>query len=212
MSYDLTDLEKWVVVPKGGGIWFSGSNPRQVRVEVLADQPTRLYVEHEHEGKPVTHFIGIVCGYEVIKFQMSSPFRLTADGVGAKVWSPEMLSAGAIELPEAVSFTTMMQRRERNPIVEQMMHKMQQNMERRIARAERDMQLRLNPERRIADIERSLDEFRRKSAAESASLVTVSDDDDGDAGDSEADAGDGDGPKKRGPKPRGSKVAAKPAA
>lgn len=212
MAYKLADLHKWVIVPKGGGIPFMGDRPRQVRLEVLAEEPTRLYVEYHHDGKAVKHFIGIVCGYEVIRFPMESRFRLVADGSAARVWTPELENAGQYEVPDAVSFTTMMKRRERNPLMEQMMRKMQQNMERRIARAERDLELRLNPERRIADIEASLDRYRRQTEAESASIVTVSDVDDGDVGDSAAAAGEGGGPQKRGPQPGRSKVAAKSAA
>lgn len=209
--YKLSDLEKWVRVPKDIGVKFPTETPRLVRLEVLSEEPTRLYAVHQHEGKEVSHFIGIVCGYDVITFPMPGPFRLTADGTGAKVFTPELENAGQREIPEAVSFTTMMQRRERNPIVEQMMHKMQQNMERRIARAERDLELRLNPERRIADIEANLDRFRRQSEAESKSIVTVSDDDDDESGDTAAAAGDGDGPKKRGAVAGRQKVAAKSA-
>lgn len=209
MSYDLADLEKWRRVPSNAtGLIFTNDLPREVRLQVLAEQPTRLYVEHgEHR-----HFIGIVCGYEVIKFQMTGPFSLVADAVGCVVWTPEIESAGAVEIPEAVSFTTMMTRRQRNPQLEMMMHKMQQNMERRIARTERDLQLRFNPERRIADLEKKLEEFNAATEAQRRTILAPGEvpDDLPDVEPADAGAGDGDGLQDGGSKSRRSAVAKKP--
>lgn len=207
MPYDLTDLDKWVLVPGEGGIDFRTTDPRQVRLEVLSEGPTALNVSYKEDGKKHDHFIGVFVGYDVVKFQMNGPFRLSASGPGCRVWTPEIQNAGAVEIPEAVSFTTMMNRRTRNPELELMMHKMQQNMERRIARTERDLQLAMNPERRIAQLEKQIAEFRAQTAREAESIIETSGDEDDELDAAAPDAGDGDGLQKRGAKPRRSKVA-----
>lgn len=207
MPYDLTDLEKWVPVPGEAGIQFRTMQPRQVRLEILSEGPTALMVSHQRDGKTHKHFIGVFVGYDVVKFQIEGPFRLTASGPGCKVWTPEIENAGAVEIPDAVSFTTMMKRRTRNPELELMMHKMSQNMENRIRKTERDLALQLNPERRIADLEKQLAEFRAQTEQQRAAIIEASGDDDDDLDTAQADADQGDGLQKRGAKPRGSKVA-----
>lgn len=214
MPYDLTDLAKWAQVPAEAGIRFLTTDPRQVRLEVLSEGPTALFVEPTvSTGKAPKYFIGVFVGYDVVKFQIDGPFRLTASGPGCKVWTPEIENAGAREIPEAVSFTTMMTRRERNPQLELMMHKMSQNMERRIKVLEKDLELKLNPERRIADIEAHLERFRAETNEQSRAIVENPADDDDDESELEstsADAGDGDGLQNRRSQPRRSAVAKKP--
>lgn len=211
MPYDLTDLAKWRYVPADAGLDFPTTDPRKVRLEVLAETAdTRLWVEPIAPGKRVRHCIGVFHGYDVVKFQIDGPFRLLANGAGCKIWTPETVSAGAREMPDAVSFTTMMTRRVRNPEMERMMHKMQQNVERRLRIAERDMELRYNPERRLADIEKSLETFRAQSERERRAIIENPDDDGDELESQDAGAGDGDGLQKRGGKPGGSKLVKKP--
>lgn len=144
--FKLGELERWVSLSKTA-LRFTSEGRRDIRLEVLAEEPANLYVAYEGH----THFIGGFEGYDVVQFSVPGVFTLTAKGGPVKVFTPEVESAGAVEIPEAVSFTKMMTRRQRNPELEVMMHKVQQNMEARIAGVERDMTLRLQNERRISE-------------------------------------------------------------
>lgn len=152
--FDLKELDKWVLVGKAP-VKFNGLERRPVRLEVLADGEARLYVHYD--GK--SHFIGIFRGYDVVKFEVPGMFTLQATGDPVFIWTPELQTL-AVEIPEAVSFTRSMTRRERNPELELMMQKVTATMERRIAQVENDVSLRLSAERR-----EELAEVRREAAA-----------------------------------------------
>lgn len=187
--YDLTDLTKWQRIGTAG-IEFKSDKPRKVRLELLADEHCRVGVVPAGEKHPFT--IGVVYGYEVIAFQVNGPFKLVADGNGVVVWTPELETTGAVEIPDAIPFTTIMNRRERNPELELMMRKVNQNVERRMRLLERDMILPLLEERRLNDIKRRRDQAERETAEQEAKLVE-SVDDAGEDEPAEADADSGDG-------------------
>lgn len=164
--YNLKDLDRWLPIGKTA-YKFPNENRRYMRLEVLAEEPANLYVHYGRE----THFIGGFEGYDVVQFEVPGVFTITAKGGQCKIWTPELESAGAIEIPEAVSFTKIMTRRTRNPELEAMMHKVQQNMERRIEQVERDVNLRVQNERRIqeqADNRAAVERARREEAERSA--------------------------------------------
>lgn len=168
--YDLTDLEKWRLV--AGGIKFVRPEPRRVRIEILAEEATSLFVDKV--------FIGYIEGYEVIQFAVPGAFTLTAKGGPCKIWTPELENAGAVEIPEAISFTKIMQRRTRNPELELMMKKMGDNMERRIAQVTRDAALQAALQARIAAREENQAAAERARAEEAERVAK-----DGEPGDEE---------------------------
>lgn len=195
--YDLADLSKWRRL-NDAGIEFGNDKPRKVRLELLAAEPTRLGVIAKGlpQFKGGMH-IGTILGYEVISFQIDGPFKLVADGEGCFVWTPELEGMIAHTIPDAVTFTTMMNRRERNPQLELMMHKLNANVERRMRQLEKDVILPLMEDKRLADIERRTRDAEREREQQEAQLVEVEDDLGEDAS-ADADAGPGDElPKRR---------------
>lgn len=167
--FDLKNLDRWVRVGKAARA-FGNVEPREVRLEVLAEEPTKLYVSHKGVSG---QYIGTFEGYDVVKFHVPGEWTLTASGV-AFVWTPELTGPLAVVIPDQVSFTRKMERRTRNPELEAMMGVMQRNMERRLAQVERDVTLKTKLE---FARQREADEAARRGAAER----------DGDGGASEED-------------------------
>lgn len=195
--YDLADLTKWRRL-SSDGIEFANDKPRKVRLELLAAEPTRLGVIAAGlpQFKGGMH-IGTIFGYEVISFQIDGPFKLVADGEGCFVWTPELEGVIAHEIPDAITFTTMMNRRERNPHMELLMHKLNQNVERRMRQLEKDVILPLMEDKRLADIERRTRNAERETEQQEAQLVEV-EDELGEDAPAAPDAGGGDElPKRR---------------
>lgn len=177
--FDLKNLDRWKRIGKGTAVPFNNKEPRKVRLEVLAEDVTVLRVG---QGKGSAMFIGRFLGYDVVQFQVDGPWTLQADGGICYFWTPELEDFGAPEIPEAVSFTKIMNRRERNPELELLMKKVGDNMERRIAQVERDVNLRLSQERRIHEKELERERARLASEREAESLVQPSSDGDEDDG------------------------------
>lgn len=164
--YDLKELSRWVRLTDKG-IKFPVKEPRKIRLEVLAENPVKLYVE-DGKAKPV--YIGSFEGYDVVQFNVTGDARLQADGAGALVWTGEFQDQ-IIEIPEAVSFTRMMTRRQRNPELEALQHRMQMNMERRLAQVQRDVTLQVAEERRALHAERERDRLERAREAEAEQVA-----------------------------------------
>lgn len=180
MGYDLADLHKWR--PIGGGLRFPRPEPRNVRIEFLSDEDVKIFIRETvpGEGKPHEHFIGVFRGYEVIRFAVRGPFEVHQGKGGACViWTPEIETAGAVEIPEAVSFTRLITRKQRNPELELIMQKMQVNMERRLRQVARDMGLAENARRQEAERERAAAERARREEAERAQIIEPSGEDEG---------------------------------
>lgn len=180
MGYDLNDLHKWR--PIGGGLRFPRPEPRNVRIEFLSDEEVKIFVRETAAGeaKPHDHFVGLVRGYEVIRFAVRGPFEVhQGKGGGALLWTPEVETAGAVEVPDAVSFTRLITRKQRNPELELMMHRMSQNMERRLRQVTRDMELANNARRIEIERERAAAENARREEAERAAIIEPSEEDEG---------------------------------
>lgn len=128
--FDLKEPSRFRQVGKSP-MKFGGPEPRKVRLEVLSEEPAKLYMK----DKTGSHYIGTFEGYDVVQFNVAGPWELTGSGPGCKAFTTE-LDTVAIEIPEAVSFTGIMTRRQRNPELELMMRKVTQTMERRIAQVE----------------------------------------------------------------------------
>lgn len=174
MGYDLANLDKWKAI--GSGIRFPGTEPRNCRIEFLADEETKIFVKHDGHA----HFLGLVRGYEVIRFAVTGPYEVhQAKGGGALLWTPELTTAGAVEIPDAVSFTKLMTRKQRNPEMELMMHTMQVNMERRLRQVARDMGLADAARRQAEERDRAAADRARREEAERAQIVEPSDEDEG---------------------------------
>lgn len=129
---NLKNLDKWQHLVGGEMISFSNPNPRMVRIEVNAPFETRLYVTQD-AGEPV--FLALVTGLNGVSFGVNGAFTLYGDG-DFSVYSAEMESV-AFHVLDPVIFTEIANRRARNPELEYVTQKMQENMERRLAQVSR---------------------------------------------------------------------------
>lgn len=207
--FDLKELTRWVEVTDKG-VRFPNEVPRKIRLEVLAEKEESLYIK---DGKDKPFYIGTFHGYDVVQFNVQSDCSLQATGAGVKVFTTEFQSE-VIELPDAVSFTRLVQRRVRNPELEMIEHKMRQNMERRLRQVEKDVTLRVSQRMREENAKAERERFERATKDEESRIVVESDEDEGADG-----AAPGDVPSEAssdvsrgGGKAKGQKLAPKPKA
>lgn len=165
--FDLKNLTRWKAISKSS-IAFKNEEARKVRLEVLAEGVTVLRVG---QGKGTAMFIGKFEGYDVVQFQVDGPWTLQAEGDRCFIWTPELESYGGEEIPDAVSFTKIMTRRQRNPELELLMKKVGDNMERRIAQVQNDVGLQLAEQRRAHA--RELEDIRQSAAREEEERLTA---------------------------------------
>lgn len=129
----LHNLDKWKELPEGHTANFENTHARRVRLDVNAPFPVRLYA---HDGNGETTFLALVSGRDVIEFAASGEVGVTVEGGG--VWLHTVDGENlAFEIPQAESFTKLIERRPRNHELELMNYMMNQNIERRLA-AQRD--------------------------------------------------------------------------
>ena len=209
--YDLKELSRYVEV-SDKGIVFPHSQPRKIRLEVLAENEADLYIKDGPE-KPI--YIGSFHGFDIVQFNVRGTATLQATGAGVRVWTTEFQDA-VIEIPDAVSFTRTMTRRQRNPELEAIQFKMQENMERRLRQVARDVTLQVSAKMRLENEERERERLER-ARAEEAERTNVGPDDDEDQGEDESSSKPaakraGDNVPASGDKAKGQKLASKPAA
>lgn len=199
--YDLKELTRYVEV-SDKGVKFPHDEPRKIRLEVLSEQETALYVK---DGKDKPFYIGTFRGFDIVQFNVRGPTVLVAGGPGVKVYTPEFQSE-IIEIPEAVSFTRTMTRQQRNPELEKIQHQMTINMERRLQQVARDVTLQVSQKLREEHAENERQRFER-AAAEEAKRVADSRASDDDT--VEDEPGPGDDPSKPSGNVSGSRGSAK---
>lgn len=141
------NLTKWRGIEEGEVITFADTRPRTVRLEVNAPTEVQLFIG---SGDADMDFLALVKGRDVIEFSAEGAFSLTVDGGMCNIYTADGddISVHAVD---PVSFTRIVERRQRNPELEHMMMVMQINVEKRLAQQAEDFQLRLNRERRIAE-------------------------------------------------------------
>lgn len=134
---DLKNLDKWMPWAASKLLSLPSTKERRVKLYVNAAEPVRIDLVPESTRK---RFLARVDGLEVISFVVSGPCLLITDG-DCEVYTAELEQVHVV-VPDAVSFTKIATRRARNPELEQIMHRMAINMERRLAVAQRDLEAR----------------------------------------------------------------------
>lgn len=133
MVVRIHNVSKWKKLQPGEVLELKGQSERRVRIELNCPAPTRLDLI-QSDGNPV--FLAVVQGLETVEFVAGATVQLVATSED-EVWyftsDGEQVAAKNVQ---AKSFTKIAQRRTRNPELERMMFKMQQNMERRFAMLE----------------------------------------------------------------------------
>lgn len=136
MVIRLHNVTKWSRLAPGEALDLRGTQRRKIRVELNCPAPTRLDVL---EGDKLT-FLAVVQGYEVVEFAASADAALVPTSDDEVWYFTNDGDRDALEKsPFAVSFTKIASRRARNPELERMMFKMEQNMQRRMAKLQAEM-------------------------------------------------------------------------
>lgn len=192
MVLRIHNLGKWKVLQPGQMLPLGGEVQRRVRLDVNCPAPTRF--EAVDDENAVT-FLGIVQGLETLEFH-ASPGLIVSATSEDDIWyfTSDGEQIGTEDL-DTVSFTTLENRRERNPELERMMQRAQENMLAREAALSDEM------ERREARLNAALERMERMDAERSGagdggagSAASAPAGDTGSAGAAgSADAGSGDG-------------------
>lgn len=135
-------MTKWEKLEVGEVLSLRGENPRRVRIEFNCPAAARLDLVVQPSVDVTADDVGIVFlavvhGYEVVEFSVPGPCHIAVTSED-EVWfytsdgddSPQLFGV------ETVSFTKIMNRRARNPQLEMMMFRAEQNMNRRLAMLE----------------------------------------------------------------------------
>lgn len=125
----LFNIDKWKRLEDGTAVNFGNTNSRRVRLDVNSAGP--CWVAHT-DANGNTTLLGKVDGRDVLEFATPGEFALTVDG--ADLWFYTIDGENfSFSIPDADSFTKIIERRPRNHQLELMMYLQNQNMERRLA-------------------------------------------------------------------------------
>lgn len=104
--------------------------PRPVKIKVNAPAPMSLYFTQEGIAEEI--FLAHICGLDEIEFHIEGDYTIFP--LGGDVWFDTLDGSDpSVEAVDPASFTQIVERRVRNPEMELMERKMQENIERRMA-------------------------------------------------------------------------------
>lgn len=122
------NVDKWVNLPQGSQVEFPSTRPRRIRLEVNAPGDCTLYVV-QPDGDLV--FLALVRGRDTVEFVTDGKVGLMADGADCWIYTADGDDVSSV-IPDAQSFTRIMERRQRNPELERIAAEMRFNTERRL--------------------------------------------------------------------------------
>lgn len=133
MVVKLNSLSRWSALAPEQAIVFAGSDvaERRVRIDFNLEAVTSFFIRVDDEER-------FLCtlreGQETIEFNAAGTFRVYAEkGSGVVQYVSADLEPTFSEIVDPVIFTKIANRRHRNPELEEMMFRMNQNLERRLA-------------------------------------------------------------------------------
>lgn len=128
MTVKLRNVTKWKLLPIGDVLYLAKPEPRLIRLEVNCVGETRVDVVVEE-----THvFLWAGQGLQTIEFAVPGPCALIFTSESEVFYATDDSGdAGVVDMEET-PFTSIMNRRVRNPQMELMMFKMEQNINRRL--------------------------------------------------------------------------------
>lgn len=133
MTIKLNSLARWSLLPVDQAIAFEGSDvaERRVRIDFNLEAVTAFFIGDD-TGESFLCTIGP--GLETVEFNVSGSFKVYAEKGSATVhYQSADLEPTFAEIIDPKIFTKIANRRHRNPEYEEMMYKMQLNIERRLA-------------------------------------------------------------------------------
>lgn len=134
---NIYNVDKWFHLKQGARADFPSVKPRRIRLEVNSPDVTQLFLIND-DGEPL--FLARVVGRDLIEFHSTGKISLMSDGADCFIYSSDGASiAHVVDAP--VSFTKIVERRQRNPELEQMMFQMNYNLNRRLELQREDFEL-----------------------------------------------------------------------
>lgn len=133
MTIKLNALDRWHPLPAGNAVKFQkiSDNGRTVRLIVNCAAQTTFHVEDEMGPRLL---VTVPAGLETIEFSAAGEFAVFADEAAGEVhYQTAEGEPTFATIVDPVIFTRIATRRARNPEMEELMHRMQANMERRLA-------------------------------------------------------------------------------
>lgn len=129
----INNLSRWVVLDEGQRVDFPNPKPRVVRLDVNAPSAACLYIFTDPNGEESADplFLARVEGRDLVEFHSEGAFGLTVEGGSVNLYTVDG-DDPSFRLVEPQAFVKVIERRRRNPEVEFIMHKMQQNLDRRM--------------------------------------------------------------------------------
>lgn len=134
MVVKLNSLSRWLSLDNTKAILFSGTsdNERLVRIQFNLEAVTTFYVGKDQMDADLLCTIGP--GQETVEFYAQGDFYIFAEkDAGMVKYQSADLEPTFSEVVDPVIFTKIANRRHRNPEMEEMMYRMQLNVERRLA-------------------------------------------------------------------------------
>lgn len=156
----LHNITKWTHVQNGGAMNFEDERERRIRLDVnAAGKASLFYVDGDGE----TTLLGLVEGRDVIEFQThGGSFSIAVEDSDVWVFTIDGENV-SFSIPDAQTFTKLVERRTRNPETEMMQYMMQRNFEKMV-------------EQQRDELVRVLDQRDKALAAATAKPAPASDD------------------------------------
>lgn len=145
----LNSLSRWNRLSPDQGAVFPGvkEQERLVRINLNCEAVTSLSIVHDADRDQF--LCTVEPGVHVVEFYTAGTFRLVADAVGAAVlYQSADLEPTFAEVVDPKIFTKIANRRHRNPELEEIMFRMTQNVERRLAAQASEMEAAFERRRR----------------------------------------------------------------
>ncbi|MDX8442859.1 hypothetical protein [Mesorhizobium australafricanum] len=138
----LGDLSRWRA-HDDKAIAFGHHKVRSIRLDVRASAPVHVYLHTNEDGELVDEFMTVLpVGLSAVEF-LSGGCSLVLSSTGPLSYFTPEIEAVAFENVEEETFTTIAQRRERNPEVEWMEFLMNQNINSRMAAMDAEFERRM---------------------------------------------------------------------
>lgn len=159
MTISLNSLARWAVLAADEAVVFEALDDaeRPVRINFNLEAVTTLFIGYPDGTENLLVTVGP--GLETVVFNVAGAFRIYAEnGSGVVQYQSAHLEPNHVEVVDPVIFTKIAQRRHRNPELEEMMYRMQANIERRFAAQADEIE---------AQYQRQLQEAKNAAAAPS---------------------------------------------
>ncbi|RWD33335.1 MAG: hypothetical protein EOS22_00865 [Mesorhizobium sp.] len=138
----LGDLARWRHHDEKA-IFFADHKVRTIRLDVRAAAPVHVYLHTNADGELLDEFLTVLpVGLSSLEF-LSGGCSLVLDSTGPVVYFTPEIEAVSFENVEEETFTTIANRRERNPEVEWMEFLMNQNINSRMAAMDAEFERRM---------------------------------------------------------------------